>query len=242
MQREYYRWWSEALDRDMEVLGFGYAGMRVLAFPTRVGRFFDWENWGLVETLRPTIEEGNLHLFCVDSVDAESFYCDWAHPSGRIQRHLQYERYLIEELLPFTESINNNPSIAATGCSFGAFHAANFAFRHPEIVSKMVALSGRYDLTIPIDDFRDMLDGYYDEDVYFNTPCHYLGNIEDPEILENLRRMEIIFVIGEEDPFIDNNRYTSDLLWAKGVANALHVWDGRAHRAKYWRQMLPMYL
>lgn len=71
----------------MELLQFGHAEARVLVFPTRVGRFFDYENWRLAEALRPKIEAGHLQLFCVDSIDSESFYCDCCRPENRI-KHL----------------------------------------------------------------------------------------------------------------------------------------------------------
>lgn len=57
----------------MEVLTFGHAGAKVLICPTREGRFYDYENWGLVGALTGPIERGLLHLFCVDSVDREAY-------------------------------------------------------------------------------------------------------------------------------------------------------------------------
>ena len=76
MVREYHKWFSPALGRDMELLVFGHAGAPVLVFPTREGRFFDYENWGLVGAATEHIESGRLRLFCVDSVDAEAFTVD----------------------------------------------------------------------------------------------------------------------------------------------------------------------
>ena len=86
MNREYHKWWSDRLQRDMELLVFGHAGAKVLIFPSRLGRFYEYEKLGLVNTLKHKIEQGWLQLYCIDSIDAESFYCDWAHPHGRIQR------------------------------------------------------------------------------------------------------------------------------------------------------------
>src|SRR5262245_55309226 len=58
MNREYHKWFSPRLHRDMELLVFGHAGARVLVFPTRQGRFFDYENWGLVGALHHQISNG----------------------------------------------------------------------------------------------------------------------------------------------------------------------------------------
>jgi len=80
MKRVYHKWWSENLDRDMELLVFGHVGAKVLVFPTRDGRFYEYENLRITDVLQSKIEVGQLQLYCVDSIDAESFYCWWAHP------------------------------------------------------------------------------------------------------------------------------------------------------------------
>ncbi len=242
MSRQYYQWFSPHLKREMELLVFGHAGARMLVFPTRVGRFFDYENWGLVRTLQQHLDNGWLQLFCVDSIDAESLYCDWCQPQDRIVRHLQYEAYILKEVLPFSQEKNPTPFVISHGCSLGGFHAVNIAFRHPHLFDKVVALSGRYDLTLSVGSFRDLFNGYYDESVYFNTPSHFVPNLSDPEILEHLRRLDITLVTGEEDAFLANNHQFSQALWDKGIWHALHVWQGEAHRARYWRQMVLHYL
>ena len=58
MNREYHKWWSPRLNRDMELLVFGHAGAKVLVFPTRDGRFFEYEDMRMTEVLRPKIEAG----------------------------------------------------------------------------------------------------------------------------------------------------------------------------------------
>ncbi|MBD2100478.1 esterase family protein [Leptolyngbya sp. FACHB-261] len=242
MSREYHKWFSSNLDRDMELLVFGHSGARVLVFPTRAGRFFDYENWGLVRSLQQHLDNGWLQLFCVDSMDAESFYCFWSPPQDRIKRHLQYEQYILEEVLPFTEKKNSSPFLISHGCSLGAYHAVNLAFRHPQLFSKVVAFSGRYDLTISVGSFRSLLDGHYDDAVYYNTPSHFVPNITDPDLLALLRRMEITLIIGEEDAFFENNRQFSDVLRTKDIEHQFYVWRGEAHRARYWRQMVLHYL
>src|SRR5947209_16879206 len=99
MHREYLRAFSPALGREMELLVFGHAGARVVAFPTSMGRFFDWENRGLVEAVRDHLDGGGAQLTCVDSVDAESWYDQHKHPADRARRHQQYDDYLTREVL-----------------------------------------------------------------------------------------------------------------------------------------------
>ncbi len=242
MNREYHTWYSPHLRREMELLVFGHAGARTLVFPTRAGRFFDCENWGIVEAVRDKIEQGWLQLFCVDSVDAESFYCNWCPPRDRLRRHQEYESYLIDEVLPLTRRTNPDMHLTVFGCSFGAFHAVNLAFRHPQQIGKVVACSGRYDLTQAVNDFRDLLDGHYDDSVYFNTPCHFVPNIRDGAILGHLRRMEIALAVGETDPFLASNQRLSQALCEIQVPHALHVWHGRAHSPRAWRRMAQEWL
>ncbi|MEO5366480.1 MAG: alpha/beta hydrolase-fold protein [Magnetococcus sp. WYHC-3] len=242
MNREYHCWRSPRMGRDMELLVFGHAGAKVLVFPTRDGRFHEYEDLGLVHSLAHKINAGYMQLYCVDSVDNESFYCNWCRPGDRVHRHVQFEEYLLNEVLPLMARKNAHPCTMAHGCSMGAFHAVNIAFRHPHLFQKVAAFSGRYDLTLSVESFRDLFDGHYDEHVYYHTPVHYLPRLECPWRLESLRRMDIVLTIGENDPFLHNNRQLSDILWQKGIRHALHVWHGRAHRGRYWRQMAPLYL
>ena len=242
MNREYHRWHSPRLGRDMELLVFGHAGAKVLAFPTRDGRFHEYEDLRMVAALAHKIDAGQLQLWCVDSLAWESFYCCWCHPADRVRRHIAYEDYILHEVLPLMQQRNPHPCTIAHGLSLGAFLAANIAFRHPQRFQKLVAFSGRYDLTLNVEHFRDLLDGWRDDNVYFHTPAHYLPNLHCPWRLDHLRRMDIVLVIGREDPFLDNNRWLSQVLWDKGIWHARHEWDGRAHSGHAWRRMAPLYV
>jgi esterase/lipase superfamily enzyme len=242
MNREYHAWRSPRLQRDMELLVFGHAGAKVLIFPTREGRFYEYENLGLVHALARKIDDGHLQLYCVDSIDNETFYGYWRHPAERIQYHIQFEEYILNEVIPLMASKNPHPCTIAHGCSLGAFHAANIAFRHPHLFQKLCAFSGRYDLTMRVDHFPDLFDGYYGESIYYHTPTHFLPQLECEWRLQHLRRLDIVFTIGKEDPFLGNNHHLSHILRLKGIPHALHEWEGRAHRGSYWRQMARLYV
>lgn len=243
MNREYHAWFSPRLHREMELLVFGHAGMPVVIFPTRQGRFFDYENWGLIAALADRIDAGRLQLYCVDSLDSETFYCPSRPPYARIARHLQYEGYILEEVLPLTRLENPwHGRPAVHGCSIGAFHAVNIAFRHPGRFDRVVALSGRYDLTQRMGPFPDLFDGYYDQDIYFQTPSHFIPGLSDHALLEQLRHLDITLAVGDADPFCENTRQLSLALQQKHIANAMHLWHGEAHRPRYWREMVRWYL
>ncbi|PWI32615.1 esterase [Vibrio albus] len=242
MQREYHQWWSPNLSRNMEMLIFGHGGAKVLIFPTRGARFFEYENLGLVNALADKVNAGYLQLYCVDSIDAESMYCFWAHPHGRIIRHIQYEEYILQEVLPLMTEMNTHPYTIAHGCSLGAFHAANIFFRHPHLFNKLVAFSGRYDLTWQVESFSDLFDGFYSDDIYYHTPTHFLQNLNREDHLRHIMNSDITFTIGDADPFLENNHLLSHILNQKGVTHQMYEWKGRAHRGRYWRQMAPLYL
>jgi esterase/lipase superfamily enzyme len=226
----------------MELLVFGHSGAKVLVFPTREGRFFDYENWGLVNALQDRLEAGHFRLFCVDGVDSESLYCRAAAPRARVERHRQYECYILHEVIPFMVSENGVPSLIVHGCSIGAYHAMSLALRHPSLFCKAVALSGRYDLTRAVGPFDDLFSGHYDQDVYFITPNHFVPNLHDSSYLEPIRRMDITLAVGEHDPFCESNRTLSQALADKGVPHRFAIWSGEAHRARYWREMVRHYL
>lgn len=107
---------------------------------------------------------------------------------------------------------------------------------------KLSAFSGRYDLTMQAESFSDLFNGYYDENIYFHTPTHFLPNLDCEWRLRHLRQMDIVLVIGKEDPFLGNNHYLSQILYSKGIRHQLHEWNERAHRGHYWRCMAPLYV
>ena len=84
---------------------------------------------------------------------------------------------------------NQTPRLIATGCSFGAYHAANFGFRHPEMVTGIVTMGGAFDM-------KDFVDGWYGEDLYFNNPPDYLANSTDPWKYNHIRT---VLATGEWD-------------------------------------------
>jgi hypothetical protein len=51
MNREYHRWFSPRLDRDMELLIFGHAGAPYLVFPSSMGTFHEYEDSGMIGAL-----------------------------------------------------------------------------------------------------------------------------------------------------------------------------------------------
>ncbi len=242
MKRDHHRWYSGRLEREMDLLVFGHAGARLLVFPTRDGRFWEYEKLGMIDRLRGKIDAGHMQVWCLEGLADETFYADWMWPPDRVRRYDAYERYVLEEVMPLMAAVNPHPCTIAHGLSLGAHHAADIAFRHPHLFHKLAAFSGRYDLTRDVEHFGDLMAGHYDDQVYFHMPNHYLPGLECAWRLDHLRRMDIVLVIGADDPFLDDNRRLSAVLAAKSVPHRLEIWDGRAHRGSAWRKMAEIYV
>ncbi len=241
MHRLYKKWYSTALEREMEILVFGDRGTPVIFFPTRTARFYDYENWKIIDAIRDKINKGQLQVFCVDSYDIESFYSK-IPADEKIKKHLEYEQYILQEVIPFIKNYNKDLHIIAAGCSLGGYHAVNLAFKYPQYFSKVVGMSARYDLTLSSEKFPDLLNGVVNEDIYFNMPSMFIPNLTDEKILKQIRTMQIVLVIGIEDPFFENNRQLYEILTSKNVDAEFYVWAEEAHRPRYWRQMVKLYL
>jgi esterase/lipase superfamily enzyme len=218
MQRRYEKWYSPALGRDMELLHFGWSGFPVAVFPTSMGRFFQYEDMGLVERLGPKLEAGELQLICIDSVDSQTWYDEGISPALRGPRHERYDAYVRDEVVPYVRDRAQRADLGLLGCSFGGYHAANFAGRHPELVTKMVAFSGVFDV-------RRFTDGYWDDTDYYNSPADFIANAWGDQ-LEQLRRVQWVIATGEYDALAPDNRRFDGILSERGIGHHTEIWPG----------------
>jgi esterase/lipase superfamily enzyme len=231
MKRDYIKWYSPSLGRDMELLAFGHAGFPVVVFPTSGGRFFEYEDRGMVGALAPKIDRGELQVLCVDSVDRESWYNLHAHPADRLHRQNAFDAYFTLEFAHFVRDRTTWDRIGATGCSFGGYHAINFALRHPDIVTYAVSMSGAFNIP------QRFLDGFYNIDAYCHSPLDYMRNLHDAGILDRLRHNYYVLAVGNGDALFDQNAKLADELGSKLVPHVLDVWDGFGHDWPWWQQM-----
>jgi esterase/lipase superfamily enzyme len=219
----------------MHLQVFGHAGARVLVFPTTMGTHSEWPDRRMHEVLRDHLENGWIQLYCLDQVHDESWYNESLHPGAQAWRHLEYLHYVATEVLPFSLGKNDNPFVIATGASFGGFHAASFGLKYPQLVHRIIGLSGMYDI-------RRFTDGYSDANVYACNPMEFMAHEHDPERLAAFRRQDIVLAIGEGDPMFDVNERFSGLLWEKGIGHALRIWKGHAHDWPWWEKMIRLYI
>jgi esterase/lipase superfamily enzyme len=236
MKRVYEKWWSPSLGRDMEMLVFGHDGLPVVVFPTSCGRFYEFEDNGMVGAVNWKLDNGKLQLFCVDSVDGESWYNRNVPPRWRIARQVQYQEYVLREVLPYIRIFNHNSHLATAGCSFGAYHAANLALKHPDLFTGFLSMGGAFDVS-------RFLGGYHDSDVYFNMPTQYLANMSDPWFLDRYRRNTYVLATGEHDICLGANHHMAGIMRSRGIPVRLDVWGwGSKHDWPDWRPMVQEYL
>jgi esterase/lipase superfamily enzyme len=241
MNTEYYKWYSPAIGRDMELKVYGQWGQPILVFPAQGGRFYEFEDFGMVEACRELIESGKVKIFAVDSLDNETWANFGGDPAWRAQRHEDYDRYITQEVLPFIRGHcrNADQKVITTGVSMGGFHAGNFFFRHPDAFCGCICLSAIFQLKLFVGD-------YVDDCVYFNSPLFYLPNLNDPWFIEQYRQSRIIVCVGQgafEDEMLSDARTLQGILADKGIPAQFDYWGHDVnHDWPWWRQQLPYFL
>ncbi len=241
MQIEYHKWYSDHLGRDMELKVYGHSGKPFIIFPCQGGRFYESEDFGMIETLSYLINEGRIKVFTLDGIDNESWANTGIHPYDRGIRHNQYDDYVVYEAVPFIRNHCQSPDIkiACTGFSMGGYHAANFFFRHPYLFDVTIAISGLYDLKMFVGD-------YVDTNVYYNSPILFLKNLEDETILNMYRDCKIVICCGQgswEEEMLEDTYQMKEILEHKQVPAWIDIWGHDVnHDWPWWKKMLPHFI
>ena len=234
MRIEYHKEW-----RDMAYKVYGESGRPLLAFPSQDGRFYDYENFGMVDVLSPWIESGKIRLICCDSIDTETWSNHYGNPRQRIELHERWYHYIMDELLPRLRHFDNE-TFMVTGCSMGAFHAGNFFFRRPDIFDSLIALSGLYHSAYGFG-------SYHDDLTYANSPQDFIPNIpEDHPWLSLYRQRNIILCVGQgrwEEELLESTRCMDEILNNKGIPAWVDYWGYDVdHDWPWWRKQLAYFM
>src|ERR1017187_6123606 len=186
MHHEYHRWYCHRLGMDLGINVYGHFGVPLLGFPTSGGDEGELERMGMIRGLGDLIDGGPVKVFGVISINEAGFYNKRAHPFLRSWVQKQFDEYLRYEVVPFIYHHCNTDGVAIStmGASFGAYHAANTLFKHPDVIKRCFAMSGVYDV-------RSFMNGLYDDNFYFNNPMDYLGNLSDGWFFEQGRSCDI---------------------------------------------------
>jgi esterase/lipase superfamily enzyme len=236
MNREIISWFSPSLNKEMPVAIYGHYGFALILIPTAAADFLEYERFNLIDALYPFIEAGKIKVYSIDSINRESWLNYQMLGEHRAIRHNQFNQYVTNELLPFVRNNTSSDTMVYTcGASFGALHAMNLFLKCPDYINGAISMSGVYDLT-------EYTRGYYDDQVYFNSPIHYMPNLNDDNYLSKIKASPHIHIYtgsgAYEDP--EANRRFSQVLWDKGVWHDFQIWGPDImHDWPTWRMMLP---
>ena len=239
MKRELKGWFSPALQKEMPIATYGDYGFALLLVPTAAADYLEYERFQMMDCLEPFINAGKVKAFSIDSINNESWLNVEMQGAHKGIRQNQFNEYVFNEVIPFIKnSCSSETPVIISGASFGALHSVNLFLKRPDLINGVIAMSGVYDLT-------EYTKGYYDEQVYFNSPIHYLPNLEDDLFLANIRNSQHIHILtgsGDyEDP--EASRRFAGTLYNKGINYELDIWGKDwKHDWPTWRAMLPAYL
>lgn len=238
MIREIHQWFSPALQKEMPLAVYGHYGFALLMIPTAAADYLEYERFELIQQLAPMIDAGKIKVFSINSINTESWMNKGMEGAHKAIRQNQFNEYIFNEVVPFIRNFTSiETPIITAGASFGALHAMNVFLKRPDLFNGVIAMSGVYDL-------MEYTDGYYDDQVYFNSPIHYIPNLTDHEILEKIRTGKMVIASGSgshEDP--EANRRFSGVLHSKSIPHDLEIWaDDIHHDWPTWRKMLPYFI
>lgn len=236
MERKLTAWHSPALNKNMPVAVYGFYGFALLLIPTAAADYLEYERFQLIDALQPQIEAGVVKVFSIDSINNESWMNQQMDPRQKAIRHQQWNEYVFNEVIPFIrQETSADTPILTCGASFGALHSANLFFKRPDIINGCIAMSGVYALT-------EYTRGYFDDDVYFNSPVHYLPNLNDHSILEQIRKSNHLHILSGSGAYEDPQaaRQLAGILHGKSIQYNLNIWGPEwTHDWPTWRAMLP---
>jgi len=223
----------------MPIVTYGDYGFALLLVPTAAADYLEYERFQLLDTLAPFIDSGKVKVFSVNSINTESWLNKQMIGEHKAIRQNQFNEYIYNEVIPFIRTSTSwETPIITCGASFGALHSMNLFLKRPDLINGVIAMSGVYNL-------MEYTDGFYDEQVYYNSPMHYIPNLTDHNVLEQIRRSNHIHILtgsGEyEAP--DAAKEFAGVLYNKGITYELDVWNHDwKHDWPTWRAMLPHYI
>jgi esterase/lipase superfamily enzyme len=226
-----------------EVVAYGHYGRPLLAFPAERGRATDWESFGMVDAIGDLLEAGKVKLYCVTSYDAASWRDDSLSLEERARRHGVYERWLAHSVAPWVRADSGGADeILLAGCSFGAYHAANFALRRADLFPLAICMSGVYDVSV--------VGGGWErgDAVYFQNPMDYVAHLHGDHLDWLRARVSLLLLCGQgqwEDTTgaLESTRRFAELLAGKGIRHQLDLWGHDVpHDWPSWQAQLAHHL
>lgn len=245
MEIRYMKHYSGHLGRDMEFKVYGHRGKPFMFIPCQAGRFYDFENFHMIDTWAKWIDQGLITVYAVDCIDQETYADVTGDPRRRIEQHERWFHYIVDEMVPTIRHLSGERNgfdqlIIPFGCSMGAMHAANLFFRRPDLFGGVLALSGLYDSHM-------FFGNYMDDLLYQNTPCVYLdGMAPDHPYIALYNQRKMIFCVGQgawEDELEASTAWLRDVLQRKGIHAQVDFWGHDvSHDWPWWFRQVDHYV
>lgn len=245
MEMQYFREYSDYIGHDMECKVYGHAGKPMIFIPCQDGRFFDFENFKMIDVFGPWIEAGELMVLAIDTMDKETWSNPFGDPGHRSWLYEQWIQYITEEMVPFIQDMacerngwDERPGVMVYGASLGATHAANLYFRRPDLFDRLMSLSGIYSAEYGFGSFMD-------ERVYNNSPVHFLPNMpEDHPYIQMYNERKAVICCGQGPwEYPEYTRQLQNILESKGIHAWVDFWGfDCAHDWDWWYKQVVYFL
>lgn len=241
MERRELSWYSQYLQRNMNMIVYGQAGVPFIVFPCQDSMCNNFEEFQMIDTLSDYLDNNQIQLFCVDTVDKESWSDTFGNKEHRAQIQENYYHYIVDEVVPFMYNeyhITSRPF--ATGCSLGATHAAIVFFRRPDIFEGVIGLAGCYDAP-------HFFDGWCNETLYDNSPVHFLKNMPiDHPYIDLYNQRKIILSVGQgrwNKEGIRTIEILRTIFQNKGIHGWIDLWGYDVdHDWPWWKKQYRYFL
>jgi len=219
---------------------YGTSGKPVVAFPTSQAHENLWEDFGMVDCLADYIENGEIQLFAMDSIDDDTFFRDDQDRGKALRLYERYLRYVAKEFIPTVTSATGQKALL-TGCSMGAYHAANLYFRWPDLADSVIALSGVYSPQCFLD-----FDTHMTKAARANSPIDYLNQPIAEQRRQKYCASKLVFCAGQgpgEEDMLADTKALSEVLEHQGIEAWVDFWGNDVtHDWPWWKEQIQYFL
>ncbi len=228
---EHTDYYSNILGMHVNVEVTGHYGYPLIMFPTSQGSYTQNHDFKLNDSISWFVDQGIIKIYNVQTIDKISFYNKSISPADRIRNYELWVQFMHQEFIPTIQKAHQTHRVALAGASFGGYHAANLAFRFPDLVSHMFCLSGTFSI-------RNFMDGYDSDLVYFNCAKDFIPNDE----AWKYKHMHIVLSTSDQDICLEPTKEMAALLDAKGINNWYDERKWINHDWPLWRMVFPMFI
>ena len=218
MIENFHKWYSQWIGEEFRMLVFGETGIPLILFPQAGTNYYDYKDFGVIDSLNNYIEEGKIKVYCPDSYDTKSWMNSNIEPAERVEKYQQFEQTILKDIIGFANYETEEDKLIFAGFGFGGYHALNITLKYPSIAKGLLTIGGSYDV-------KNYVNGYFDDQLYFNSPLDYLFGLTDKKFIAEYKKIGMIISSGSLDDSFEQNRYISKLLFEKNINHLFDVYQ-----------------